>query len=435
VSQLKFHVIVKLRQELPHGLDLPDWQHFIGDKSVAVEHIEPDVDRILAASAIRVWVTREYVPAGEMWSADERRHGLDRTYRLILQKDYQVPAGLVDEIRGVPAVEEARGLEVGATPLPRLATETSAMPQAADLIHLGYAKALTKGRRDVRVAVIDTGVDAGHPELQGKVVQQSDFVDLAGMDTTDFIGDIRGFDGVADDEVGHGTHVAGIIAARGLDMDEGVVPDCSIVAVRVLATMRRGSRLWGAGIVDNINPGIKFAVDEGKADVLNISLGIKNEGGGLPHADVIRYALSRNVTVVAASGNDGSPQRYYPGALPGVCAVGAVDGGGTVTNFTSYGANIMCVAPGMNIYSSFAHGTYATASGTSQASPFVAGSVAAMKSFAREQGARLDNEVIFDVLKRTSDKVDDRLHNQRAGYGVLNLADGFKYLTYTLNLN
>jgi subtilisin family serine protease len=432
---MKFHVIVKLRRELPRGLDLPDWQHFIDDKSVAVETIEPDIDRILAASAIRVWVTREYVPAGEAWNPDERRHGLDRTYRLILQKDYRVPPHLVDEIRRVPAVEEARGLVVGATPLPPLATETSAPQLAADLIHLGYAKALTTGRPDIRVAVIDTGVDAGHRELQGKVVEQADFVDLAGMDTTDFIGDIHDFDGVADDEVGHGTHVAGIIAARGLEMDEGVVPNCSIVAVRVLATMRRGSRLWGAGIVDNINPGIKHAVDAGRADVLNISLGIKNEGGGLPHADVIRYALSRNVTVVAASGNDGSPERYYPGALPGVCAVGAVDADGAVTSFTSYGANIMCVAPGMNIYSSFAHGTYATASGTSQASPFVAGSVAAMKSFAREQGARLDNEVIFDVLKRTSDKVDNRLHNQRAGYGVLNLADGFKHLTYTLNLN
>jgi subtilisin family serine protease len=164
-----------------------------------------------------------------------------------------------------------------------------------------------------------------------------------------------------------------------------------------------------------------------------MSLGIKHEGGALPHADIIRYALSRNVTVVAASGNDGSPERYYPGALPGVCAVGAVTAEGAVTTFTSYGARIMCVAPGTNIYSCFANHGYAVASGTSQASPFVAGSVALMKSYARDHGAELSNQTITDLLERTSDKVDNRLYNERAGYGLLNLADGFKFLAHSLN--
>jgi subtilisin family serine protease len=309
------------------------------------------------------------------------------------------------------------------------------MAHPADLIHLAYAKALTHGRPDVRIAVIDTGVDASHPELRGKVVAQADFVDLAGLDTTGFIGDITGYDSVAEDEVGHGSHVAGILAARGLEMDEGVVPDCRIVAVRVLATMRREGRLVGAGIVDNINPGIKWAVDEGRADVLNLSLGIRNEGGGLPHEDVVRYALSRDVTIVAASGNDGTAERYYPGALPGVCAVGAVDQTGTVTSFTSYGASITCVAPGTGIYSCFARGTYATASGTSQASPFVAGAIASMKSLAREHGVRLTNRAVLDVLRRTSDKPGVRMRDQRAGYGVLNLADAFKHLAHAWNLN
>ena len=82
------------------------------------------------------------------------------------------------------------------------------------------------------------------------------------------------------------------------------------------------------------------------------------------------------MTVVAASGNDGTDTKYYPGALPGVVAVGAVDGQGTVAPFTSYGAQITVVAPGVNILSSFARGRYAVASGTSQASPCVAGAVA-----------------------------------------------------------
>ena len=432
---MKFHVIAKLRNELPGGLDLPDWQDFISDKSVVRERFVPDVDRIFDELGMRFWVTREYRPAAETWSAEERAQGLNRTYRLILQQDYAIPGTLVDRIRRVAAVEEARGQQVGAAPLPVLAAQASVMRKAGDLINLGYAKALTTGRSDVRVAVIDTGVDAGHPELVHKVVGQADFVELGDLDTAEFIGDKHGYDSVADDEVGHGTHVSGIVAGRGVHMDEGVVPNCSIVAVRVLATMRRDGRLFGAGIVDNINPGIKYAVDEGRADVINMSLGIRNAGGGLPHADVIRYALSRNVTVVAASGNDGTQERYYPGALPGVCAVGAADPDGHVAPFTSFGAAITCLAPGTNIYSSFAHGSYASASGTSQASPFVAGAVAAMKCFAKDNGALLRNDLIFDVLRHTSDKVDQRLRNQKAGYGVLNLADAFKYLSYSLNLN
>jgi subtilisin family serine protease len=193
--------------------------------------------------------------------------------------------------------------------------------------------------------------------------------------------------------------------------------------------MKSGDRIVGAGIIDNINTGIKHAVDHG-ASIINMSLGVKHMGGGLPHQDVIRYALSKNVTVVAASGNDGTAERYYPGALPGVIAVGAVDPAGAVTPFTSYGANIAVVAPGTNIYSSFAHNTYAYASGTSQASPFVAGAVALMKSFALAAGRTLGTQHITSILRNTSDKIDGRLRNERAGYGLINLADVFKLLSY-----
>ena len=145
------------------------------------------------------------------------------------------------------------------------------------------------------------------------------------------------------------------------------------MAVRVLATMKSGDRLVGAGIVDNINTGIKWAVDNG-ADVINMSLGIKHTGGGLPHEDVIRYALSKNVTVVAASGNDGTAERYYPGALPGVIAVGAVDDDGAVTQFTSYGAQHHGASRRARTSTARSRTTATPfASGTSQASPFVAG--------------------------------------------------------------
>lgn len=430
---MNHHIVVKMRQALPGGLDIPDWHHFITDKSVAHEQVEPGIDHAMREHGLAFWLTREYAPAGAAWSEDERRHGLDRTYRIILQSDVPLPPGLVEEIRALPSVESAHGIDVAEAPLPEVATQTSMPgPSPGELIYLSYAKALTRGHPEVRVAVLDTGADLGHPELQGKIVHHANFVDLDGLDTRNFIGHFRGADDDVDDEVGHGTHVSGIIGARGLQMDEGVASECSLVAIRVLATMVRDGRRYGAGIVDNINRGIKHAVDTARADVINMSLGIKHEAGALPHADIIRYALSRNVTVVAASGNDGSPERYYPGALPGVCAVGAVTAQGAVTTFTSYGAPITCVAPGTNIYSSFASHGYAVASGTSQASPFVAGSVALMKSYARDQGAQLSNATIADLLERTSDKVDNQLRNERAGYGLVNLADGFKFLAHSL---
>jgi subtilisin family serine protease len=431
---MKHHLVLKLVEQHPEDSDIPHWLELVADRSKARDAIHPDLDRLLRDAGIRFWVTSEYETADSEWDEDEIRSGLNRTYRLILQDDYDLRPDLVAQIRLLPLVEDAREIEVGEAPLPDLdvaGAASLAAPSLAELIYLPYAKAITRGTPAVSIAVLDTGVDGAHRELQGKIGKCFDFVDLEGIDTTDFVGRIRGLDENVHDLVGHGCHVSGILVAKGLAMDEGVCPDCRIMGVRVLAAMRSGDRLVGAGIVDNINNGIKWAVDNG-ADVINMSLGIKHVRGGLPHADVIRYALSKGVTVVAASGNDGTAERYYPGALPGVIAVGAVDNSGVVTGFTSYGANIMVVAPGVNVYSSFAHNTYAFASGTSQASPFVAGAVALMKSLARSRGAALELRDIVDVLKNTSDKPDSRLRTEHAGYGLINLADAFKLLDHAL---
>jgi len=421
-------------EPLAGDASMPNWQDYINDKSVVRETVNAEIDRVLHDLGLKVWVTKEYKSAQATWTADERREGLHRTYRVVFQQDYELPEDLVDRLLHLPSVEMASRLSVGSAhlPQPEVSTQTSfAAPDVADLIHLRYAQSFTKGIPSVRMAVLDTGLNLSHKELQGKVAASADFVDLEGLNTSDFIGDVAGYDDVPEDEVGHGTHVSGIVAGRGLEMNEGVAPDCTIMAVRVLATMKSGARFVGAGIIDNINAGIKWAADNG-ADVINMSLGIKHTGGGLPHEDVIRYALGKNVTVVAASGNDGTAERYYPGALPGVIAVGAVDQAGTVAPFTSYGANIAVVAPGVNIYSSYAHNTYAFASGTSQASPFVCGMVALMRSYARLTGNRLNNGDIRTILRDTSDKIDTRLRSEHAGYGLINMADAFKLLVHEL---
>jgi thermitase len=431
---MKRHIVVKLHRPLSDSAVVPYWVDFITDKSAVKESIEPAIDRLMAAQPLKFWVAKEYALATPAPSPEEISNGLDRTYRMILQQDYDLPPGLVDRIRLLPSVEEARAIDVTEAPLPTpqlSLQEGTVVRRPSEMIYLPYAQAVTRGDRRIRIAVLDTGADLEHPELKGKIVARTDCVHLQGLDTAAFVGDFTGYDDAPDDEVGHGTHVSGIIAGRGLEMDEGVAPECSLMAVRVLATMKDGDKLVGAGIVDNINTGIKWAVDHG-ADVINMSLGIRHTGGGLPHQDVIRYALSKNVTVVAASGNDGTAERYYPGALAGVLAVGACDDQGDVAGFTSYGAQISVIAPGSRIYSSFAHHRYAHASGTSQASPFVAGAVGLMKSHALSRGIKLANKAIAQIFKHTSERVDRSLRSPKAGYGLINLADAFRLLNYQL---
>jgi subtilisin family serine protease len=433
---VKPHIIIRLRRALE--ADVPHWESFIADKSAAVESIEPGIDAVLRRHGLSVWVTSEYPPAAPgVVDHAEAAAGLDRTYRLIIHTPDHVSddrlESALDELRNTKGVELARPAVIGRSSLPTTSREASAVTEwPAEMIGLSYAHAFTTGDPGVRIAVLDTGVEVDHPELSGVVDEQKDVVDFAGLETSEFIGDLFGADDDAADEVGHGTHVAGIIAGRGSRMPGGVSPRCRLIAVRVLAAMvENGSRV-GAGLVDNINVGIKWAVDRG-ADVINMSLGLRHEHGGLPHADVIDYALRKGVTVVAAAGNDGSNNKYYPGALPGVIAVGAADRHGQVAPFSSYGAHISFLAPGTEILSSFRGGGYAASSGTSQAAPFVAGAVALLESRARERGRRLGPRAAQQVLAQSSDRIDQQRRHPRAGNGVINLADAFRFLNHHLN--
>ncbi len=319
---MKHHYIIKTVDSHLAGLprQMLYWVDFINDKSLIVERFHPDFDRLFDGYNLKFWVTYEYDHRGMDWDAAERASGLQRTFRIILQEDYALPNNLLQQISALPFVERVTELTIGEVNLPPHSPISRMQTIATDvnaLIHLSYAKSFTKGQRDINVAVMDTGLNLSHPELEGKIGRRADFVNLEGIDTSEFIGDVKDYDDVPEDEVGHGTHVSGIIAAKGVEMEEGVCPGCTIMPVRVLATMKNNRRLVGAGIIDNINNGIKWAVDHG-AHVINMSLGIRHTGGGLPHEDVIRYALAKNVTIVAASGNDGSPEKN---TIPARCPV------------------------------------------------------------------------------------------------------------------
>lgn len=429
---MKPHVLVKLKTDGPL-LQVPAWTEIIRKKSGASTRLHSSIDALLTRQNLPVWVAREYSPRGSAWSQDEIASGLDRIYRLVLQRDGEIPQSLIEQISLLPVVEYARLGTFGESRLPNARASSMGVragQEARDAIRLHEAQVFTRGDDSVTVAVLDTGVEVDHPELRAAMLPGHDFVDILDG-AEDFIGDTIGADAAPDDEVGHGTHVAGIIAAAGTGMPVGVVPRCKILPVRVLAAMARGEKRVGAGLIDNINSGVKWAVDQG-ADVINMSLGIRHSGGGLPHEEVIEYARRKGVTVVAASGNDGRKELYYPGALPHVMAVGACDENGEVAAFSTWGPQVSLVAPGENIFSAYLERGYAYSSGTSQAAPFVTGAVAMLKSFARSSGRQLSDAQIKQILKHTCDRPSRRFRDRKYGFGRLNLIDAMRLLEHRL---
>ncbi|NIJ21096.1 subtilisin family serine protease [Sphingomonas naasensis] len=429
------HFVVTLAPGRAARCDPPHWQRAIADKGGAAHALTPAIGALLERFALPVWTTHEYRPGGSSWSADERASGLDRVYRLILQHNRAIPEGLIESIRLLPEVADARPGAIAAARLPDSRPAAAALGLARDdaarrAIGLPTARRLSRGE-GVTVAVIDTGVDLDHCNLRGSLLHGYDFVDILDGQS-DFIGDLIGADDVPDDEVGHGTHVTGIIAATGEGAPEGVAPAVRVLPVRVLATMQRGGENVGAGLVENINNGVKWAVDQG-VDVINMSLGVRHEGGGLPHREVIDYAARKGVTIVAAAGNDGQEAFYYPGAFPSVIAVGAAGPDGNPSSFSTFGPQISLIAPGEEILSTAIGGGVAHASGTSHAAPFAAGAAALIHSLARSRGARIGAPLVKRILTDSADRIDARFKDRHAGFGRLNIADALRLADARLN--
>lgn len=225
------------------------------------------------------------------------------------------------------------------------------------------------GSPAVIIAVLDSGVQLAHPEFAGRLVDGYDFVN----DDAD-----------PSDDSGHGTHVAGIIAAA-LDNGQGVAgvcPNCRIMPVKVLNKFNLGS--W-----TQLAKGIIFAVDNG-ASVINLSLG-SGKYSEIVNA-AVEYAVERGVVVVAAAGNNGSDAPFYPAALDGVIGVGATTSTGERWAKSDFGSQIDLFAPGDLIYSTFhemnnMYRGYTYMSGTSMAAPFVSGVAGLLLSAAPELSA------------------------------------------------
>jgi subtilisin family serine protease len=273
---------------------------------------------------------------------------------------------------------------------------------------LSQAWDLTLGDPSVVVAVVDTGVDLTHPALRDQVVPGRNFVtQVEEGDDEDQPGAIVDVpDRGPMDDGGHGTHVAGIIAAAHTTQGvAGVAPRCRIMPVKSLGYNE-------SGFSSDVANGVVWAVDHG-ARVINLSLGAYGGSKALERA--VAYALAHQVVVTAAMGNDrddptkgNGESPSYPAALPGVIAVGATDATDTVDYFSNAGPWISVSAPGGTIHSTtptypLRHPIglgYDDMSGTSMATPFVSGVAALMLSLNPHLGPA-------DVKTRLEQSADD----------------------------
>jgi subtilisin family serine protease len=215
---------------------------------------------------------------------------------------------------------------------------------------------VTTGSRETVIAIVDTGVDADHPDLRGRVLRGWDF---------------HGNDANPRDENGHGTAVAGVAAAAGNNGVgiAGMCWKCRILPVRVLNAN-------GSGSHSNIAAGIVWAANHG-ADVINLSLATPTRTNIM--SDAVAYARRRGAVVVAAAGNEGSRRRYFPAALPGVISVAASQSSGRLYNWSNRGTWIKLAAPGC-AYTTRRGGSWSWWCGTSFAAPAVAGTIALVDS-------------------------------------------------------
>lgn len=261
------------------------------------------------------------------------------------------------------------------------------VPKGVELIQAPEIWGETTGK-ETKVAVLDTGCDTDHPDLLDRIIGGKNFTD-----------DDNGDPKIVNDYAGHGTHVSGTIAASKNDFGvTGVAPGANLLIVKVL-------NKDGAGQYEWIIKGIHYAIEQ-KVDVISMSLGGPNDHPDLH--DAIKKAVSNNIPVVCAAGNEGdgddaTNELAYPGSYNEVISVGAIDFQRRSSEFSNSNNEVDLVTPGENILSTYKDGKYATLSGTSMSAPHVSGALALIKNTATEYFGRTlsEPELYAQLIKRT----------------------------------
>jgi thermitase len=242
---------------------------------------------------------------------------------------------------------------------------------------------VTAGEPNVVIAVLDTGIDETQNDLHGKVIAEINFTD---SQTTH-------------DIYGHGTHVAGIIAAWAMNGSgvDGLAPDCRLMNVKVADDQGR----FDSSVVAK---GINWAVDHG-ANVINMSLVSTEPSAALERA--IDYAWDKGVVIVAAAGNLVGDKIVYPAYYSNCIAVAATDSNDCVASWSSQGGWVDVAAPGVNIYSTLPENKYGYKSGTSMAAAYVSGLAGLLFTL---ESDRNDNGLVNDEVRAAIENGCDGLN-------------------------
>ncbi len=264
---------------------------------------------------------------------------------------------------------------------------------------------------DVVIAVLDTGCDLDHPDLQGNLLEGINFVKPGTP---------------PDDDNGHGTHSTGILIAEnnGIGM-VGVCPKAKVIPIKVLDKRGNGNFL-------SVAQGITWAADRG-VDIITMSLGSPNKVQQVHKA--IKYAASKNVVTFCAAGNAGNTKEvFYPANYPETISIGAIDENFQRANFSNTGQNLDFMAPGVDIFSTVPDDWYATLSGTSMACPFAVGVAALVLSYVKKGKANYElknSDQYRDLFRKyTTPLTNENVHNSKF-YGGFGIIDPRKFMEAT----
>lgn len=251
----------------------------------------------------------------------------------------------------------------------------------------------------VRVGIIDTGVDTDHIELKGRI---KDCVNFSGG-STDRV----------EDENGHGTHIAGIVAAEQNGVGVvGVAPKTELYIAKAFG--EDGKTQYPA-----IEKSVKW-MEERKVDVINMSFSSAYTSS--KYRSLIWSAHEKGISIICAAGNEGELGENtigYPANYPETVAVSAVDINRNIADFSSRGNAAEICAAGIDVYSTYLDGGYATLSGTSMACPIITGAAAILiaKGYIR-YGRRLTPEEIRLLLNIYTEKLGNPGRDKSYGYGI-----------------
>lgn len=253
---------------------------------------------------------------------------------------------------------------------------------------------------NINIAVLDTGIDSTHPEFAGRIGP--------GTNTTG-VGAATNFS----DGHGHGTHCAGVIAAKRNNSVgiAGVACDAKIMPVKVLTDS-------GSGSTETVAAGIRWAADN-NAKVISMSLG--GASGSTILESAVNYAWGKGVLIVAAAGNENTTNKSYPGGYTKVVSVGASTTADTRASFSNYGSWVTVAAPGVDIISTYKGGQYAQMSGTSMATPHVAAEAGLLFS---QGGASITNAQVRAKIEAGVDPVGNWVKTGRINLGKALAASG-----------